>query len=257
MTDPGVQAELSRAPSDAALVRVALGFAAVLEPDEPIVRVKVPLWATSHTSTRAGPLVLVPVVKPTPNLPVPWVGAGGQHQLAVCAQIGRLDGAAVGQPLHGSLRRRGAHPPARERSAPSAWRTAVTARSSLAKRTRTRVPLPPLSPLLPRYVSFTLEAAPGGGTRPPGQPEPVEHELAGLQARTKASTVPSMLAFDVAARRLDVDADLEARRCEQPPAPRSARYTRGVMAKCASLVSSASEDAVTRAGRGPDGGDPR
>ncbi|HSO32344.1 MAG TPA: dihydroxy-acid dehydratase [Labilithrix sp.] len=53
--------------------------------------------------------------------------------------------------------------------------------------------------------------------------------------------------FDVAARRLDVDADLEARRRERPLAPRSPRYTRGVMAKYAALVSSASEGAVTRA----------
>ena len=53
--------------------------------------------------------------------------------------------------------------------------------------------------------------------------------------------------FDVAARRLDVDADLEARRRERPLAPRPPRYMRGVMAKYAALVSSASEGAVTRA----------
>ncbi|TMQ13349.1 MAG: dihydroxy-acid dehydratase [Deltaproteobacteria bacterium] len=56
------------------------------------------------------------------------------------------------------------------------------------------------------------------------------------------------ITFDVAARRLDVDADLEARRRDHPPAPRPPRYTRGVMAKYAALVSSASEGAVTRAG---------
>ena len=50
----------------------------------------------------------------------------------------------------------------------------------------------------------------------------------------------------VAARRLDVDADLEARGRERPPAPRP-RPLRGVMAKYAALVSSASEGAVTRA----------
>jgi dihydroxy-acid dehydratase len=49
--------------------------------------------------------------------------------------------------------------------------------------------------------------------------------------------------IDVPARRLDVHADLEARRAEwRPPAP---RYTRGVMAKYAAMVSSASEGAVT------------
>ncbi|HVB34116.1 MAG TPA: dihydroxy-acid dehydratase [Patescibacteria group bacterium] len=52
------------------------------------------------------------------------------------------------------------------------------------------------------------------------------------------------ITFDVAARRLDVDADLDARRAAwRPPAP---RYTSGVMAKYAALVSSASEGAVTR-----------
>jgi dihydroxy-acid dehydratase len=54
------------------------------------------------------------------------------------------------------------------------------------------------------------------------------------------------ITFDVATRRLDVDADLEARRREPPPAPRP-RPLRGVMAKYAALVSSASEGAVTRA----------
>jgi dihydroxy-acid dehydratase len=57
------------------------------------------------------------------------------------------------------------------------------------------------------------------------------------------------ITFDVAARALDVDADLDARRRERPPAPRPARYPRGVMAKYAALVSSASEGAVTRADR--------
>jgi dihydroxy-acid dehydratase len=56
------------------------------------------------------------------------------------------------------------------------------------------------------------------------------------------------ITFDVAARRLDVDADLDARRRESPPAPRPQRYPRGVMAKYAALVSSASEGAVTCAG---------
>jgi dihydroxy-acid dehydratase len=53
------------------------------------------------------------------------------------------------------------------------------------------------------------------------------------------------ITFDIAARRLDVAADLEARRSAwHPPAP---RYTSGVMAKYAALVASASEGAVTRA----------
>jgi dihydroxy-acid dehydratase len=56
------------------------------------------------------------------------------------------------------------------------------------------------------------------------------------------------ITFDVAARRLDVDADLAARRAEHPPEPRPVRYARGVMAKYVALVSSASEGAVTRAG---------
>ncbi|HET7502718.1 MAG TPA: dihydroxy-acid dehydratase [Kofleriaceae bacterium] len=55
------------------------------------------------------------------------------------------------------------------------------------------------------------------------------------------------ITFDVAARRLDVEADLAARRRDQPPAARPVRYARGVMAKYAALVSSASEGAVTRA----------
>ena len=55
------------------------------------------------------------------------------------------------------------------------------------------------------------------------------------------------ITFDVATRRLDVDADLEARRRDSPPPPRPPRYTRGVMAKYAALVSSASQGAITRA----------
>jgi dihydroxy-acid dehydratase len=51
------------------------------------------------------------------------------------------------------------------------------------------------------------------------------------------------ITIDVEARRLDVDADLAARSASfVAPAP---RYTRGVMAKYAALVSSASEGAVT------------
>lgn len=52
--------------------------------------------------------------------------------------------------------------------------------------------------------------------------------------------------LDVAKRRLDVDADLEARRAERPLERRPPRYTRGVMAKYAALVSSAAEGAITR-----------
>jgi dihydroxy-acid dehydratase len=53
-----------------------------------------------------------------------------------------------------------------------------------------------------------------------------------------------VISFDIRARRLDVAADLdERRRSWRPPAP---RYTKGVMAKYAELVSSASEGAVTR-----------
>ena len=55
------------------------------------------------------------------------------------------------------------------------------------------------------------------------------------------------ITFDVANRKLEVDADLEARRREGPLPVRPKRYTRGVMAKYAALVSSASEGAVTRA----------
>jgi len=55
-----------------------------------------------------------------------------------------------------------------------------------------------------------------------------------------------LITFDVAARRLDVDADIAARRREQPATPRPHPYTRGVIAKYAALVASASEGAVTR-----------
>jgi dihydroxy-acid dehydratase len=55
-----------------------------------------------------------------------------------------------------------------------------------------------------------------------------------------------VITFDVASRRLDVDADLDARRRESPAVPRPHRYTHGVLAKYAALVSSASEGAVTR-----------
>lgn len=52
-----------------------------------------------------------------------------------------------------------------------------------------------------------------------------------------------IITLDVRARRLDVAANLEERRAQwKPPAP---RYTTGVMAKYAKLVSSASEGAVT------------
>ncbi len=52
------------------------------------------------------------------------------------------------------------------------------------------------------------------------------------------------ITLDVEARRLDVDADLEARRGSlEIPEP---RYTRGVLAKYAKLVASASEGAITR-----------
>jgi dihydroxy-acid dehydratase len=54
-----------------------------------------------------------------------------------------------------------------------------------------------------------------------------------------------MITLDVKARRLDVDADLNARKGEwKPPAP---KYKTGVMAKYARLVQSASEGAVTTA----------
>jgi dihydroxy-acid dehydratase len=52
-----------------------------------------------------------------------------------------------------------------------------------------------------------------------------------------------LITLDVDARRLDVAADLDARRGGwQPPAP---RFQRGVMAKYAATVSSASTGAVT------------
>ncbi len=54
------------------------------------------------------------------------------------------------------------------------------------------------------------------------------------------------ITFDVETRRLDVDADIEARRRERPFVAPRPRYTHGVMAKYAALVSSASEGAVTR-----------
>jgi len=54
------------------------------------------------------------------------------------------------------------------------------------------------------------------------------------------------ITFDVASRRLDVDADIDARRKASPAQPRPSRYTRGVLAKYAALVTSASEGAVTR-----------
>ena len=64
-----------------------------------------------------------------------------------------------------------------------------------------------------------------------------------------------VITFDVATKRLDVDCDLAARRLgwKAPPS----RATRGVLAKYAALVSSASEGAVTRAGppRGADAGE--
>jgi dihydroxy-acid dehydratase len=52
-----------------------------------------------------------------------------------------------------------------------------------------------------------------------------------------------IITLDVRARRLDVQADLEERRKQwKEPTP---RYTSGVMAKYAKLVSSASEGAIT------------
>jgi dihydroxy-acid dehydratase len=55
-----------------------------------------------------------------------------------------------------------------------------------------------------------------------------------------------MVHLDVEARRLDVEANLDERRPGwTPPAP---KYTTGVMAKYAALVSSAAEGAITRAG---------
>ncbi|HEY5944107.1 MAG TPA: dihydroxy-acid dehydratase [Kofleriaceae bacterium] len=55
-----------------------------------------------------------------------------------------------------------------------------------------------------------------------------------------------VITFDVAGRRLDVDADIAARRREQPATPHDHGYTHGVLAKYAALVASASEGAVTR-----------
>ena len=54
-----------------------------------------------------------------------------------------------------------------------------------------------------------------------------------------------IITLDVRARRLDVDANLEERRAQWKPHP--PRYSSGVMAKYARLVSSASEGAVTSA----------
>jgi len=66
--------------------------------------------------------------------------------------------------------------------------------------------------------------------------------------------------FDIERRRLDVDADIDARRRAQPRPPSAARRpSRGVMAKYAALVSSASEGAITRPPRISDrsiGGEP-
>jgi dihydroxy-acid dehydratase len=53
------------------------------------------------------------------------------------------------------------------------------------------------------------------------------------------------ITFDVASRRLDVEADIEARRRESARSSESPRPLRGVMAKYAAVVSSASEGAVT------------
>jgi dihydroxy-acid dehydratase len=57
-----------------------------------------------------------------------------------------------------------------------------------------------------------------------------------------------VITFDVASRRLDVDADLSARAASfvPPPSRRVALGARGVLAKYAALVSSASEGAITR-----------
>ncbi len=54
------------------------------------------------------------------------------------------------------------------------------------------------------------------------------------------------ITFDVGRRRLDVHADIAARRRDTPAPPRPTAYTHGVIAKYAALVSSASEGAVTR-----------
>ena len=55
-----------------------------------------------------------------------------------------------------------------------------------------------------------------------------------------------VITIDVEARRIDVAADIEARRRAHRYVPPPPRYGRGVMAKYAALVSSASEGAVTR-----------
>ncbi len=55
-----------------------------------------------------------------------------------------------------------------------------------------------------------------------------------------------VITFDVAARRLDVHADIAARRLAKPAPKRPPTYTRGVLAKYAALVGSASEGAVTQ-----------
>jgi dihydroxy-acid dehydratase len=60
-----------------------------------------------------------------------------------------------------------------------------------------------------------------------------------------------IITFDVASRRLDVDADLSARAASFVPPP--ARRVGGVLAKYAALVSSASEGAITRPPPPPGG----
>jgi dihydroxy-acid dehydratase len=60
--------------------------------------------------------------------------------------------------------------------------------------------------------------------------------------------------IDVDARRLDVDADLEARRATWSPPPRRGAPLRGALAKYASQVSSASEGAITHSSFGNEGG---
>ncbi len=64
-----------------------------------------------------------------------------------------------------------------------------------------------------------------------------------------------VITFDVASRRLDVDADLRARAAAfvAPPARIVALSNRGVLAKYAALVSSASEGAITRPPPPPGG----
>jgi dihydroxy-acid dehydratase len=63
-----------------------------------------------------------------------------------------------------------------------------------------------------------------------------------------------VITFDVASRRLDVDADLSARAASFViPSARSARRVGGVLAKYAALVSSASEGAITRPPPPPGG----